>query len=159
MIIVSDSGPLAYLILIGFADYLPQLYGEVYLPPSVLDELKHPRSPVIAWTHSLPGWLKVATPKLIQGFPTLDVGEREAIALALELDADRLLMDEKQGRSAATAAGLQVAGTLAVIVDGARKGLFDGFAALERLAATNFYASRELIEHVRALLVRHGSGP
>lgn len=97
-------------------------------------------------------------PKAIQGFSTLDLGQREAIALALELGAERLLIDEKQGRSEAMAAGLRVAGTLAVIVDGASQRLFDGTAALDRLATTNFYASPKLIEHVRALLPRHSSG-
>jgi len=72
--------------------------------------------------------------------------------LALELGAERVLMDEKQGRFAAQAAGLKVAGTLAVIVDGALSGLFDGEAAIERLAGTNFYASPELLETVRELL-------
>jgi predicted nucleic acid-binding protein len=152
VIIVSDSGPLAYLVLIGVADSLPSLYGDVYIPPAVLTELRHPNCPVVLWAKQLPAWLHVAEPISTTNETSLDVGEREAIALAIELGAERVLMDEKQGRRAAQAAGLQVAGTLAVIVDGALSGLFDGVVAIDRLAGTNFYASSELIENVRELL-------
>jgi predicted nucleic acid-binding protein len=68
-------------------------------------------------------------------------------------------MDEKQGRKAAQTAGLKVAGTLAVIVDGALSGLFDGDEAITRLAGTNFYATPELLEQVRDLLSKKPPGP
>jgi predicted nucleic acid-binding protein len=84
----------------------------------------------------------------------LDRGEAEAIALALELGAERILMDEKRGRRAAQAHGLKIAGTLAVIVDGAQQGFFDGHSAINKLAGTNFYASQELLQAVRRLLPR-----
>lgn len=45
MIIVSDTGPLAYLVEIGVADFLPKLYGQVYIPPVVFAELTHAKSP------------------------------------------------------------------------------------------------------------------
>jgi predicted nucleic acid-binding protein len=155
VIIVSDSGPLAYLVAIGVADHLPRLYGDVYIPPIVLAELRHPACPVIAWADVPPDWLHVAAPRATPAENALDAGERDAIALALELRADRLLMDEKQGRKAAESLGLKVAGTLAVIIDGAMHGLFDGEAALTRLAATNFYASPDLLQQVRKVLEKH----
>lgn len=152
MIIVSDSGPLAYLVEIGVADSLPTLYGQVYVPPTVISELRHEQSPVAVWANEPPDWLTIAEPKSIPSDLMLDHGEREAIALAVELDADYVLMDEKKGRTAARARGLKVAGTLAVILDGASQGTFDGLRALERLEQTNFYASAELLQAVRAKL-------
>ena len=152
MIIVSDSGPLAYLVQIGVADHLPTLYGEVYVPPAVVGELRHDRSPVADWAKELPPWLTMAAPQASPLDLPLDFAEREAITLALELNADFLLIDERKGRLAAKSTGLKVAGTLAVLIDGASRGLFDGLEALERLRQTNFYASAELMEAVRIKL-------
>ena len=41
MIVVSDTSPLNYLILLSHVDVLPRLFGQVYVPPSVLNELQH----------------------------------------------------------------------------------------------------------------------
>jgi predicted nucleic acid-binding protein len=149
LIIVSDSGPLAYLVQIDLADNLPTLYGQVYVPPIVMNESRHERSPVANWAGKVPKWLTIAAPQSITTNLTLDEGEREAIALALELHADYLLMDERKGRTAAKALGLKVAGTLAVILDGASRGLFDGLQALDRLQQTNFYVSPQLLQAIR----------
>ncbi len=149
MIIVSDSSPLAYLVEIGLAESLPRLFGQVYVPPTVISELRHEGSPIAAWANRPPDWLVIEMPHSIPAELDLDQGECEAIALAIELGADYLLIDEKKGRAAATALGIKVAGTLAVLVDGARQGLFDGMQALEKLEATNFYASAELLQAIR----------
>jgi len=58
-------------------------------------------------------------------------------------------MDEKKGRTVARARGLKVAGTLAVILDGDARQLFDSLNALDRLQHTNFYASIELLQAIR----------
>jgi uncharacterized protein len=94
----------------------------------------------------------IAKPRSVLIDLALDDGEREAIALALELGADFLLMDERKGRSAAKMHGLKVAGTLAVILDGASRQMFDGMKALEDLESTNFYASAELLQLIRKKL-------
>jgi predicted nucleic acid-binding protein len=152
VIIVSDSGPLAYLVEIGVADHLPALYGNVLVPPTVISELRHERSPVLSWAIQPPSWLVIASPKHILHELLLDEGEREAISLALEVGADLVLMDERKGRAAARSHNLKVAGTLAVILDGHSQRLFNGLQALKRLEQTNFYAAAELIETVRAKL-------
>lgn len=153
MIVVSDSGPLAYLVEIGVADCLPTLYGQVYVPPTVMRELCHARSPVAAWANQPPLWLITAKPQVVPEDFSLDDGEREAIALALEIGAKILLMDEKKGRAAAQSRGIRVAGTLGVILDGDSRGVFDGLAALDRLTSTNFYASAELMQSVRQFVI------
>jgi len=152
VIIVSDTGPLAYLVAIGIVDCLPTLYGQVLIPPSVLEELRHASSPASVWAKKLPDWISAVAPTSIpEGLP-LDPGERDAIALALEFSADRVLIDEKQGREAARKMGLKVAGTLAVLIHGSEQQLFNGESALDQLATTNFYASRELLAQVRKIL-------
>jgi predicted nucleic acid-binding protein len=152
MIVVSDTGPLFYLTLIGISEQLPYLYGSVYIPRSVLLELQHDHSPITDWKVAIPEWLNVATPsKLITNF-TLDQGEREAISLAITLQADVLLIDERAGRNAAKLLGLTVTGTLGVIVDDHAQGLFNGHEILGRLAETSFYASADLMDSLRRKL-------
>ena len=64
MIVVSDTTPLNYLILIEEAQVLPALFGRVYASTAVLQELSDPRSPqpVRAWASSPPEWLTVQEP-------------------------------------------------------------------------------------------------
>ena len=73
-------------------------------------------------------------------------GEREAIALSQELNADVLLIDEWDGREEAARRKLKVAGTLRVLASASEKGLVDLPAAISRLRATNFRASEKLIQ-------------
>jgi predicted nucleic acid-binding protein len=152
VIVVSDTSPLAYLVAIQIVDCLPILYGQVYVPPAVAAELQHPSCPAANWMTKLPDWLKIMSPRCQLAELELDPGEREAIALALELDAEHLLIDERKGREAAKAVGLHVAGTLAVILDAANEGLCDGHGALDKLERTGFYASPDLLHEIRRRL-------
>ncbi|MBI1790796.1 MAG: DUF3368 domain-containing protein [Acidobacteria bacterium] len=79
----------------------------------------------------------------------LDAGEREAIALALDLPADLVLLDETKGRAAAAELGLIVSGTLGVIERAVPRGLLDLAAALGRLRETSFRASPKLLQSIR----------
>jgi predicted nucleic acid-binding protein len=81
----------------------------------------------------------------------LDPGESEAIALAVEIRADLLIVDERAGRNTAAALGLNCMGTLGVLALASRRGLLNFEAALESLLLTNFRASDELIRKTRAL--------
>jgi predicted nucleic acid-binding protein len=99
-----------YLILIGKIDVLKQLYKQILIPPAVLAELKHPLAPrpVRDWAVNAPAWVDVVNPtsSVIPG--QLDPGESEAIALAVEVHADVLLVDEQAGRQEAVRRGLRV---------------------------------------------------
>ena len=63
MIAVSNTSPLCYLVLVGHADILPQLFGSVHVTRKVLEELRHPDAPpsVRSWAAALPGWLTIHT--------------------------------------------------------------------------------------------------
>ena len=132
-IVVADAGPLHYLVLIDQIALLPRLYGRVILPDAVRDELSAPRAPieVRAWLAASPPWLEIGSaPAIEQRLPLkLDKGERAAIALAMELGATLVLMDDRVGVDEARRRGLQVTGTLGVLVLAARRGLVDLDAA------------------------------
>jgi predicted nucleic acid-binding protein len=101
MIVVSDTSPLNYLVLLGAVDVLPKLFREIHVPSEVMRELHHPRTPepLKRWAQSPPDWLCIHAPsKDIPLVTGLDPGEAQAIALALELRADAVLIDEKKGR-------------------------------------------------------------
>ena len=98
MVVVADSSPLRYLIVLGEQDLLPELLGEIWIPSAVLEELSASATPasVCAFLHSPPGWLKVCDPEneTLEGITDqLDRGERAALALARELGADLVLLD------------------------------------------------------------------
>jgi len=94
MIVIADTTPLNYLVLIDRADLLPQLFGLVLIPPAVLNELKQPEASeqVRDWVANLPSWLQVQSLRSAPdpSLDHLDLGEREAITLAEEVKADQL---------------------------------------------------------------------
>jgi predicted nucleic acid-binding protein len=149
MIVVADTTPIRYLVVIEREHLLPALYGRVLIPPAVAAELDHESTPdvVRAWLARPPNWLEIRQPT--RTLPTevdLDRGEREAIALAEELAADLLLVDEWDARVEAERRHLHVVGTLRVLADGASRGLTDLEESFDRLRHTNFRVNSELLE-------------
>lgn len=153
MIVVADTGPLRYLILIEHADVLSSLYGRVVVPPAVLRELSQERTPKLVrrWLSNRPAWLSVQAPREALEFSgsVLGAGEREAIVLAVELSAV-LLMDDRDGRREAERRKLAVLGTLRVLSDAAEYEFVDLSLAFDRLRRTNFRASEQLMQRLLA---------
>ena len=131
---------------------LPALYGRVIVPPTVLEELNRERTPEVVrrWLANRSGWLHVQQSRepLPEFRIVLGDGEREPIALAVEVRADALLMDDRDGRREAERLNYVVLGTLRVLADAARYGLIDLRVALERLRQTNFRADDRLIQQI-----------
>jgi predicted nucleic acid-binding protein len=142
MIVVADTGPIRYLILIGHVQILGELFHRVLIPESVARELSHERTPeaVKEWMAHPPDWLEVCTPPLeIPDFDHLDEGELHAIALAQQLAVSLLLMDDVDGRAAAQSLGVGVLGTVGILERAAKSGLLDFARAFEDLERTNFH--------------------
>src|SRR5437667_12818370 len=111
MLVVADNTPLRYLILLGYVDILPALYGRMLIPQAVWQELQHPHTPVLvrSWMANVPSWLEVvqAVGGADAALAELDAGERDAILLAQERHADLLVIDEDDGYGEATRRGLR----------------------------------------------------
>lgn len=113
MIVVSDTSPLTALLTVGQADLLLKLFREVVIPEAVRTELLRCHSPLPNWLRVLP----VQNKSKAQSYAQLvDAGEAEAIALAEEIKADQLLIDERKGRRLAREQGLPVIGLLGVVL-------------------------------------------
>jgi predicted nucleic acid-binding protein len=149
MIVVADTTPLNYLVLIQHEDLLPRLFGRVLIPPAVSAELRRQETPhpVRLWLAQSPSWLQVQPLRSQpdQGLDYLDPGEREAIALAEELKADQILLDEADARQEAARRKLPFIGTLGVLRRAAQLDLIELPSALARLQQTTFYVDPELI--------------
>jgi predicted nucleic acid-binding protein len=145
VIVVADTTPLNYLVLIEQIDLLPALYQQVLIPLEVHRELQRAKTPpsVRAWAARLPSWCElrsVLSPRDVT-LNELDAGEREAIQLALDAGIDTLLMDDSEGRREAILRNLKVTGTVAVLEKAAQTGLIDFRSALRGLDRTNFRLS------------------
>jgi len=148
MIVVADTSPLNYLVLIGEIELLRTLYEGVLIPREVLRELLSSQTPieVRSWASQLPAWVDLRDIKSAPdaALAQLDSGERDAIQLALEAGVDTLLMDESDGRREALRRNLKVTGTVAVLEKAAQRGMIDFREVLGRLERTNFRLSVQL---------------
>lgn len=92
MLVVGDSSPLIVLVNIGHVDVLPKLFGQVFVPPAVTNELAFSSRPQAVRDFGAvpPAWLHVQRATAIQPIPELHPGETEALSLALELHADKM---------------------------------------------------------------------
>jgi predicted nucleic acid-binding protein len=149
MLVVADTSPINYLVLLEHEVLLPRLYTRILLPPAVIHELLDPEAPaaVQRWAAHLPSWCEVKRPPVLspgEALGHLGAGEQEAIILAGELHADVLLIDEEDGRRAALARA--VTGTLGVLERAAERGFIDLPSTLTRLLTTSFRVRDDLVQ-------------
>jgi predicted nucleic acid-binding protein len=130
VIVVSDTSAITTLAAINHLTLLSLLYGQVIIPEAVYRELVDIAPPVpgtievqtVSWLEVQPVVNREVVERL-QGDVRLDPGESEAIALALELEADLLLIDERRGRAEADRLGIKITGLLGILVEAKQKNL------------------------------------
>jgi predicted nucleic acid-binding protein len=117
----------------------------------VLAELQHPVAPkpVRDWADNAPEWVDVLSPKNSLILGQLDLGESEAIALATEVHAEVVLIDEQAGRQEALRRGLKVAGTLSVLDEADQAGLVVFENVIADLRKTSFRVSQSVLSEIR----------
>ncbi len=155
MLIVSDTSPIINLAAIDYLWLLPKIYGQIILPQSVFDEIViagvgEPGADDIKFAdwievqncHNMTLWQQLRT--------ELDAGEAEAIALAVEIKADRILIDERRGRQKAIDLSLRPVGILGVLIRAKQDGLISNLKPiLDRLINdAGFFVNSKLYQEV-----------
>ncbi|HEY9598815.1 MAG TPA: DUF3368 domain-containing protein [Cyanophyceae cyanobacterium] len=152
MIVVSDTSPICYLLLINQIEILQVLYNVVTIPQTVADELSASESPPVVknWMTKPPDWLQVQASEILQSIELekLDPGEQEAILLAEQLKADLVILDDKAARRIALERGLRIIGLLGILKDAARAGLLDLETSFEQLREVGFWVAPSLLERL-----------
>ena len=155
MIVVSNTSPITNLAAIAQLDLLRQLYGSIVIPNAVYQELTRSGT-------ETPGAIEVQTLDWIktQPVPTaplaaslqqeLDPGEAEAIALAVELGADLLLLDERRGYQVATRLELKVQGVLGVLIAAKSRTLIPAVKPVldDLIAIAGFWVAESLYDRI-----------
>jgi uncharacterized protein len=144
VVVVSNSSPLIALSQIGHLDLLGQLHPQILIPPAVAKE----GAPTVA---RLRGWIQVKPLRRPRQPHTVSAsigpGEHEVISLGLELNAARLILDERPARLLATSLGLAVIGTIGLLLAAKDRGLLVKIKPeLDRLLAARFFMDQELYD-------------
>ena len=151
MVVIADTSPLNYLVLIRQIELLPRLFTQVFVPDAVIEELGRPETPaeVTRWAASTPGWVRHLVSLPIESDPSLDrlgMGERAAILFAKSLRPDVLLvLDEAKGRRAATERQIPVIGILGILDIASEQKWISLPDVLSELQRTSFRAAPGLI--------------
>ena len=154
MIVVSDTSAISNLAAIGQLILLKQLYNTVVIPNAVHKELIGSPAFVDNEPLSKYDWIQVRDVRdraLVKEYlEELDIGESEAIALALEIKAELLLLDEKDGRRIAKEKGLKRTGILGVLTEAKNQTLISEIRPLIKTLRnqTNFWLSKSLCNEV-----------
>ena len=156
-LVVADTSPLNYLVLIEQVEILPALFEKVFVPQIVRHELQHSEAPesVRRWIAEPPSWVEIVPAGRDSDEPTLlhlDDGERAAIQLAIRIGAELLPIDDRDGVNAARRKGFAVTGTLGILDLAANRGLIRLNDAVDRLRNTSFRCRPDVLD---ALLARH----
>lgn len=128
MTVISNTSPITNLAAVNQFALLQQLYGNIIIPKAVYDELtglgsKIPGANAVknsSWIQTQKVTNQILVTSLKQ---ELDIGEAEAITLAIQLKANLLLLDERRGYEIACSLGLKVTGVLGILIAAKSRGL------------------------------------
>jgi len=158
VIIVSDTSALSNLAIVNHLCLLEAIYQTVIIPDVVASELAAAKNPTISSILQL-GWIHTKSltnsqlADQLQQERGLDAGEVNAIALAFELQADDLLIDERLGRQEAVRLGLSIIGILGILLVAKRRSLVPQVQPVidALINQAGFRVSSQLYQHILAL--------
>ena len=153
---ISNTSPILYLHRIGALEWLPQLFDEFWAPAAVVTELEEGRR----YGYEVPDftllpWVQIVEPRSIPAeWLALDLGRGELAAMAMAMEnPDRIvLLDDALARRTAQTAGLQVWGTLRIMLEAKSHGITATIKPwAQRLADAGLWFSDDLRARVLAL--------
>ena len=158
MLIVSDTSPLINLAAIGQLNLIPQLFGSVILPQAVFNEITiSGKGKAGAIDIQNANWVVIKQCKN-QSFVNklladLDLGEAEAIALAIEIGTTTVLIDESDGRAMALLYQLKPIGILGILLEAKSKNYIPSIQPLmdDLRNIAGFYIAQPLYNRVLTL--------
>lgn len=154
MKVLCNTSPLLLLARIDRLDLLPALYESLIVPTAVLEEVnaqddevaRHIREQV---QHPAFQAREASAQHLSAVAEDLGKGERAAIALALETEADLVILDDEQGRQIARKHGFAVTGTIGVLIEARERKLIPSMRrALDRLVEAGLWIDEHLYHRV-----------
>lgn len=151
MTVVSNTSPLLNLALIERLHLIESQFGEVVVPTAVWDELTA-GSEGIDRIEAMRdrGGIRVISPRRTdlqtELDRELDRGEAAALAYAIDVDADRILLDEREGRAAARRHDVPVTGVVGILLRASAVGDVDLETELDALREAGFWIADDLYE-------------
>lgn len=162
MTVVSDTTPIISLIKINRLDLLQKLFGEICIPEAVYRELTanvaFMNEADIVKASDFLKTLSVQNRKVLevlQAAGGLEDRESEAIIFADELHSDALIIDERKGRKVAQKLGIQITGTIGIMIQAHAENMISSDEIkmyLEQLKNSNIRLSDSLIREALSLL-------
>ncbi|MGE0683401.1 MAG: DUF3368 domain-containing protein [Candidatus Binatia bacterium] len=149
--IVSNSTPLIAFARIGELELLRQVVQHVFVPEAVWNEVTEAGNRPGTTEIRSASWVEVQVvasipPELLH---LLDRGEAEAIALAEEITAEELLLDERAARAVAVARGVKIIGSAGLLVRAKQRNLITVVRPfLERMQAQGIRYSRQFVDEL-----------
>jgi predicted nucleic acid-binding protein len=139
-VVVSDTSCFIVLTNVGELDLLVKLYGRILTTPDVAKE----------FGKELPDWVEIIAPIDLQKQKLLefhiDKGEASAIVLALEQNADLIILDDMKARRSALNLGLEITGTLGIIIKAKQAGMIDSVKPILTTNPNNKFSTFRRIE-------------
>lgn len=153
--VVSNTTPIISLLKIDKLEVLKDLYGEVFVPHEVFNEIEAGKNKEYYTDLSKIDWIKVVKikdEKSLSYFLDLDKGEAETIILATELGADLTILDETLGRYHAKHAKLKITGTLGILLKAKKSGYITELKSLlDELKEKGIWLNKSLIDKMLIL--------
>lgn len=152
--VVCDTSPLLILAKAGRLRLLTTLYGTVEVPTAVLDEVNVRERPdaeaIRQWRHKHDVPVRKPSDASLDSLSAeLGDGERAALALAIERDADLVVLDDQEGRRVAKRRGLSVTGTIGILVEARSTGHIDSLRReLDRVVEAGLWISESFYERL-----------
>lgn len=150
MIVVADASPLVALALCDSLEVLDKLFGTIRVSRSVCEEVTvhdKPKADVLK-AYLQEKVVDTDLDALVISGTSLDKGELTSIALYRHLKADYLLIDERAGRKIAKINGINIIGTLGILVEAKKKGFFSSIKPqINILRSSRIYFAQNLLDH------------